>query len=48
MRSWMLRSVDLNAQESERMMRYQAMLEKRLSTAMTELLALHKLHKSNP
>lgn len=43
MKSWMLRSVDLSAQESERMMRYQAMLEKRLSTAIGELLALQKL-----
>ena len=43
MKSWMLRSVDLGAQESERMVRYQAMLEKRLSTAIGELLALQKL-----
>lgn len=43
MKSWMLRSVDLSAHESERMMRYQAMLEKRLSTAIGELLALQKI-----
>jgi hypothetical protein len=48
MKSWMLRSVDLSAQESERMMRYQAMLEKRLSTAIGELLMLQKIgSKSN-
>jgi len=42
MKSWMLRSIDLNAQESERMMRYQTTLEKRLSTAIGELLELQK------
>jgi len=48
MKSWMLRSVDLSAQESERMMRYQVMLEKRLSTAIGELLMLQKIaSKSN-
>jgi hypothetical protein len=48
MKSWMLRSVDLSAQESERMMRYQTMLEKRLSTAIGELLMLQKIGlKSN-
>lgn len=45
MKSWMLRSADLNAQESDRMMRYQTMLEKRLSTAIGELLELQKLRK---
>ena len=43
MKSWMLRSIDLNAQESERMMRYQTSLEKRLSTAIGELLELQKM-----
>lgn len=43
MKSWMLRSIDLNAQESERMMRYQTTLEKRLSTAIGELLELQKM-----
>jgi len=47
MKSWMLRSVDLNAQESERMMRYQTMLEKRLSTAIGELLELQKLNNKS-
>lgn len=45
MKSWMLRSIDLNAQESERMMRYQTTLEKRLSTAIGELLELQKIGK---
>lgn len=43
MKFWMLRSVDHSAQESERMMRYQVMLEKRLSTAIRELLALREI-----
>ena len=43
MKTWMLRSTDLNAQESERMIKYQTMLEKRLSTAIGELLALQKI-----
>lgn len=45
MKSWMLRSIDLSADESERMMKYQTMLERRLSTAIGELLELqrHKL-----
>lgn len=42
MKSWMLRSVDMNAEDSERMMKYQTMLERRLSTAIGELLELRK------
>ncbi len=42
MQSWMLRSVDLNADEVERMMKYQTMLERRLSSAIGELLELQK------
>ena len=42
MKSWMLRSIDMNAQDAERMMKYQTMLERRLSTAIGELLELRK------
>lgn len=41
-KSWMLRSVDLSAPEGERMMKYQTMLERRLSSTMGELLELQK------
>ena len=42
MKSWMLRSMDMNADDAERMMKYQTMLERRLSTAIGELLELRK------
>lgn len=42
MKSWMLRSMDMNADDADRMMKYQAMLERRLSTAIGELLELRK------
>ena len=42
MKSWMLRSLDMNAEDSERMMKYQTMLERRLSLAIGELLELRK------
>ena len=42
MKSWMLRSMDMNAEDAERMMKYQTMLERRLSTAIGELLELRK------
>lgn len=45
MKSWMLRSIDLNAQEADRMMKYQTMLERRLSTAIGELLQLQDQNK---
>ena len=37
MKDWMLRSVDLQGEEADRMMKYQAMLERRLSTSIGEL-----------
>ena len=46
MKSWMLRSVDLDADASDRMMKYQTMLERRLSSAIGELLELRK-HRFN-
>jgi hypothetical protein len=42
MKSWMLRSMDMNAEDADRMMKYQTMLERRLSTAIGELLELRK------
>jgi len=42
MKSWMLRSIDLSADDADRMMKYQTMLERRLSTVIGELLELIK------
>lgn len=42
MRNWMLRAADLQTEQSERMMKYQTMLERRLSSAIGELLELQK------
>jgi len=42
MKFWMLRSMDMNAEDADRMMKYQTMLERRLSTAIGELLELRK------
>lgn len=42
MKDWMLRAADLHSEESERMMKYQTMLERRLSSAIGELLELRK------
>ena len=42
MKSWMLRAVDLQSEETDRMMKYQTMLERRLSSAIGELLELRK------
>lgn len=44
MKSWMLRAADLQSEETDRMMKYQTMLERRLSSAIGELLELHKYH----
>jgi hypothetical protein len=38
MKSWMIRAADLQTEQGERMMKYQVMLEKRLSSAIGELL----------
>jgi hypothetical protein len=46
MKSWMLRAADLQSDETDRMMKYQTMLERRLSSAIGELLELRK-HRSN-
>ena len=43
MKAWLLRSTDLPADEAERMMKYQTSLERRLSSAIGELLELRKL-----
>ena len=42
MKGWMLRAADLQSDETERMMKYQTMLERRLSSAIGELLELRK------
>lgn len=42
MKSWMLRATDLQSEEADRMMKYQTMLERRLSSAIGELLELRK------
>lgn len=42
-KQWMLRAADLNADNADRMMKYQSMLERRLSTAIGELIELQKL-----
>lgn len=42
MKGWMLRAADLHSEETERMMKYQTMLERRLSSAIGELLELRK------
>lgn len=42
MKCWMLRAADLQAEETDRMMKYQTMLERRLSSAIGELLELRK------
>jgi hypothetical protein len=42
MKGWMLRAADLQMEQSERMMKYQTMLERRLSSAIGELLELRK------
>ena len=41
-RAWMLRSADLHHDDMDRMMRYQTSLERRLSTAIGELLELQR------
>ncbi len=41
-REWMLRSADLTLEDADRMMKYQSMLERRLSTAIGELIELQK------
>lgn len=46
MKNWMLRAADLHSEEADRMMKYQTMLERRLSSAIGELLELRK-HLSN-
>lgn len=46
MKSWMLRAADLQSDETDRMMKYQTMLERRLSSAIGELLELRK-HRFN-
>jgi hypothetical protein len=43
MKEWMIRSVDLQSDESERMMKYQTMLERRLSTSIGELFEIRKI-----
>jgi hypothetical protein len=42
MKSWMMRAADLQSEETDRMMKYQTMLERRLSSAIGELLELRK------
>lgn len=42
-KQWMLRAADLTADNADRMMKYQTMLERRLSTAIGELIELQKL-----
>lgn len=46
MKDWMLRSVDLQGDEADRMMKYQNMLERRLSTSIGELFELRKFKNS--
>jgi hypothetical protein len=42
-KGWLIRSIDLNHEDADRMMRYQTNLERRLSNAIGELLELQKL-----
>jgi hypothetical protein len=42
MKGWMIRSADISSEESDRMMKYQTMLERRLSSSIGELLELRK------
>lgn len=42
MKGWMMRAADLQSEETDRMMKYQTMLERRLSSAIGELLELRK------
>jgi hypothetical protein len=42
LKDWLIRSADLNNNEADRMMRYQTNLERRLSSAIGELLELQK------
>jgi hypothetical protein len=42
MKGWMMRAADLQSEEADRMMKYQTMLERRLSSAIGELLELRK------
>lgn len=42
MKGWMMRAADLQSEQTERMMKYQTMLERRLSSAIGELLELRK------
>lgn len=46
MKDWMRRAADLRSDQSDRMMKYQTMLERRLSSAIGELLELRK-HRLN-
>lgn len=41
-KNWNVRALDLTAQDSDRLMKYQSMLDKRLSTAVGELLELQR------
>lgn len=42
MKGWLLRATDLQSEDSDRMMKYQTMLERRLSNAVGELIELRK------
>lgn len=42
MNSWMIRAADWQTEQGERMMKYQVMLERRLSSAIGELLEIRE------
>lgn len=42
MKEWMIEAIELDSQDADRMMKYQTMLERRLSTAIGELLELQR------
>ena len=45
LKSWSVRALDLSREDADRMMKYQSMLERRMSSAIGELLELRKISK---
>lgn len=45
LKRWRVRALDISSEDADRMMKYQSMLERRISTAIGELLELQKLRK---
>jgi hypothetical protein len=45
LKRWSVRALDISSEDADRMMKYQSMLERRISTAIGELLELQKLRK---